>query len=154
MAAEPVGDQHAVGLVGRERAGDPDLVAAHVGDQDVIARHRAAQVAQHPLGLERERVVVDTLLELCEDVPPQLPIGRGVLLALHEVVEQLERLAHVGHHLDRGLVVAVDLGGNEVDVDDRLLALRVPELRRVLDQVVAHRDDEVGPLEPARDVVA
>src|SRR5207249_6206049 len=41
----------------------------------------------------------------------------------------------------------------EVDVNDRLLAVGIPELRRVLDRIVAYCDDQVGLVEPARDVV-
>ena len=74
--------------------------------------------------------------------------------ALDEAAQELERLPHVRHHFHRRLVVPVHLGGSEIDVDDGLLLLRVPEARRVLHRIVAHRDDEVGLLEAAGDVVA
>ena len=65
-----------------------------------------------------------------------------------------ERALDVADELDLGLVVGVDLGRLRVDVDDPLASVRVPARRRVLDQVVADRDDEVGAVEAGQDVVA
>ena len=45
-------------------------------------------------------------------------------------------------------------GGTRVDADDRLVALRVPVRRRVLDEVVADGDHHVGVLEAGQRVVA
>ena len=56
--------------------------------------------------------------------------------------------------LDLGLVGGIDLGRLRVDVDDPLAAVRVPRRRRVLDEVVADADDEVGAVEAGEDVVA
>jgi len=50
--------------------------------------------------------------------------------------------------------VVVDLGGRGVDAHDPLVALGVPILRRVLDQVVADREHEVGDVESGHLVVA
>ena len=53
-----------------------------------------------------------------------------------------------------GHEVLVDLGGDRVDADDRLVAARVPVRGRVLDEVVAHGDDDIGVLEAGERVVA
>ena len=53
-ARQAVGDQHRVGLVGREHAPDPQLVQAHVGDEDVVAAQRLADLPQHARRLDRE----------------------------------------------------------------------------------------------------
>ena len=50
-----------------------------------------------------------------------------------------EHVVDVADELDLGLEVRVDLGRDGVDEDDRLVALGVPVLRRVLDEVVADR---------------
>ncbi len=72
-----------------------------------------------------------------------------------ERLEQaVQRPVDVADELDRRTVVRVDLGRLGVDVDERLRAVRVPAARGVLDEVVADRDDEVGPVEPGHDVVA
>src|SRR3954447_21049720 len=68
---EPVGDQHRVGLVGREHAADPQLVEADVRDQDVLAPERLADLVQRPRRLDRELVVVLRRLEAAHDDLPQ-----------------------------------------------------------------------------------
>ena len=50
-------------------------------------------------------------------------------------------------------VVAVHFRRQEVQVHDAQRAVRVPQLRVVLDEVEAQRDDKVGVLEQARVVV-
>jgi hypothetical protein len=50
--------------------------------------------------------------------------------------------------------VLVDLGGDRVDAHDRLVLVRVPVPRGVLDQVVADRDHQIGLVEPGHAVVA
>ena len=65
-----------------------------------------------------------------------------------------ERAVDVADELDLGLVVGVDLGRLGVDVDDPLAPVRVPARRRVLDQVVADRHDEVGAIEARQHVIA
>ena len=50
----------------------------------------------------------------------------------------------VADQLDLGQVVGVDLGRQGVDVDDPHVAVGVPRRRRLLDQVVADADDQIG----------
>jgi hypothetical protein len=50
--------------------------------------------------------------------------------------------------------VLVDLGRQGIDADDRLVVRRVPVPRRVLHEVVADRDHEVGLVEPGQPVIA
>ena len=65
-----------------------------------------------------------------------------------------EHVVDVADELDLGDEVLVDLGRLGVDDDDLLVALGVPVLRRVLDEVVADRDHDVGVLEAGHRVVA
>ena len=62
---QAVRDQHRAGLVGREHARDPELVEAHVGDQDVLAAERLADLVQRPRRLELV-VLAGGLLEAAE----------------------------------------------------------------------------------------
>ena len=78
--------------------------------------------------------------------------------AVETVVQRLVDLPQgvrdVGVDVERDVVVAVDLGRLEVDVDDTGRPVAVPEARRVLDEVVADADHEVGRIERDVDVVA
>ena len=65
-----------------------------------------------------------------------------------------QHVGDVADQLDVGDEVLVDLGGDAVDHDDLLVAARVPVLGRVLDQVVADRDHQVGVVEAGHLVVA
>ena len=62
-------------------------------------------------------------------------------------------MGDVADQLDVGHEVGVDLGRHAVDDDDLLVAVGVPVLGGVLDQVIADRDDEVGVLEAGHLVV-
>ena len=63
-------------------------------------------------------------------------------------------VVQVADQLDLGHEVGVDLGREGVDADDRLVAVRVPVLRRMLHEVVADRDHQIRDLEPGHPVVA
>ena len=60
----------------------------------------------------------------------------------------------VADQLDLGDEELVDLGGDGVDHHDPLVAVGVPVLGRVLDQVIADSDDHVSVLEARHLVVA
>ena len=83
-ACKAVCDQDGVRLMGREHPADPQLVQPHVGDQDVLAAERLADLPQRPRGLHREGVVVLGLLEAPEhDVAqPLRPAGVRDVAAL------------------------------------------------------------------------
>ena len=65
-----------------------------------------------------------------------------------------EDVVEVADQVDLGDEVLVDLGRDGVDADDPLVASRVPVRRRVLDEVVADGDHDVGVLEAGQRVVA
>ena len=60
------------------------------------------------------------------------------------LVEHPQGMGQVADHLDLDAVVLVDLGWDEVDVDDALVGTGIPEPGVVLDHVVAEGDHEVG----------
>ena len=136
-------------------------MGADVGQQDVRGAHHLAHVPQHLLRLHRERGVVLLHGEVVEDglaqrgavvdVPQRQVIA---VLVVELLVDLPQGVGDVGLDVDVDVVVLVDLAGPEVDVDDLLAAVLVPEMRRVLDQVVADRDDDVGLVERGVDVVA
>ena len=72
----------------------------------------------------------------------------------HRRQQPPERAVDVADQLDLGLVDGIDLGRLGVDVDDPLASVRVPARRRVLDQVVADRHDEIGAVEAGQHVIA
>ena len=59
----------------------------------------------------------------------------------------------VAHAFDLGVVMAVHLGQHEIEVDDLLAALRIPQARRILDHIVADAEDNVGVVDGMRRVV-
>ena len=65
-----------------------------------------------------------------------------------------EREPDVSDQLDVCDEVVVDLGRRGVDAENPLVTSRVPVLGRVLNQVVANRQHEVGVGEPGHLVVA
>ena len=156
--AEAVGDEAGVGGLALVVAGDPHLVGAHVGEEDVVRPEVPAHVAQDLLRLHREarvvplhgQVVADGVAELASlpDVEQWQPA-----LVVEAVVEGLvdlpEGVGDVGLDVEHHGVMAVDLGRLEVDVDDSRRAIVVPEARRVLDEVVSDADHQVG-RRPAR----
>jgi hypothetical protein len=52
-AGEAIGNDHRIGADGREVAGEPHLVGAHVADQDVLFPQRLSDLPDDPLRLER-----------------------------------------------------------------------------------------------------
>ena len=80
---------------------------------------------------------------LLREIPGDVGFGRSPL------VEHPQRVREIADDVELDAVVLVDLGREEVDVDDALVVLGVPQPRVVLDHVVAERDDEVGRVECA-----
>jgi hypothetical protein len=129
-------------------------VEPDVGDQHVVAPERPPDLPQRARGLDGEGVVVLGRLEVAEHDVVE-PRGRRLLHTVPELVGQAqEDVGEVADQVDRGDEVPVDVGRHRVDADDPLVAVRVPVGRRVLDQVVADRDDDVGRLEAGQRVVA
>ncbi len=153
-AGQAVGDQHRVGLVRGEHAPDPQLVQAHVGDEDVLAAERLADLVQRARGLDREVVVV---LGRVEAAVHHIAQPRRTALVGHVPAllgQARERVVDVADQLDLGHEVLVNLGRQRVDADDLLVPARVPVLGRVLDQVVADGQHHVRLVEAGHGVVA
>ena len=119
---------------------------AYIADDDVLGRERLADRGHHLLRREwRGRVF---------GRGPERPVHDPDLLVLplFDALRELrERLVELAHHLDRGLVMAIELGGRAVDMDDDLVALGIPQRRGPLDEVVTDGDDQIG-LGELRDV--
>ena len=142
-------------------AGHPHLVGPDVGEQHVVGAEDLAGVPQRLLGLDDALgVVLGVGGEVGEHRGPGrpgvavVPVGRLGAAPPAPLVEHPERVGQVTHHLDVDGVALVDLGGQEVHVDDRLVAIGVPQARVVLDHVVAERDHEVGLLDGPYRMVA
>ena len=153
-AREPVRDQDGVRLVRGEHAPDPELVEPDVRDQDVVAPERLPDLPQRARRLHREVGVVLRRLEVARHHLAQLVRAARVRHVPALLSEPGEDVVDVADQLDLGDEVVVDLRGEAVDADDRLVPAAVPVVGRVLDEVVADRDHEVGHLEAGHLVVA
>ena len=161
--AEAVGDEAGVGLVALVVAGDPHLVRAHVREQHVPRPHDLAHVVKHLLRAHGEvaaallggEIVVNGMAQRLPLADIEERQARAAVLGspLDLLVDLPERIGDVALNVDLDLIVAVHLGRPEVDMDDGLFHAAVPESRRVLDQVVADRDDHVGLAQCGDDVV-
>src|SRR5665647_1572883 len=140
---EAVAHENGIGLTRLPEARHPQLVSAHVRDQDVVWRQGGAQVAQHALGLDRQVVVRPRVEQRRKGPPVRLGLGMRDLLALEKPGELIEDAAEITDELHLGHVVSVDLRGHRVDADDSLTPVGVPGRRRPLDHVVADADHEV-----------
>ena len=58
--------------------------------------------------------------------------------------QQRQRMGNVADQLQLRLIMAVDLRGSEVDVNDRFLPVEIPQPRRVLGHVVANRQNQIA----------
>ena len=95
-------------------------------------------------------MVLTQLLPVLDVVHRQL-VG---ILRVQFLVDLPEGVGDVGDDLDVDVIVLVDLGGPEVDVDDGLAAALVPVRGSVFDQIVTHRDHDIGGIERGIGVVA
>ena len=77
----------------------------------------------------------------------------SVLPRLDQFAQLQERAGDVADHFDVRVVILVDLRFDEVDVDDLLVEAPVPDVGRILDDVVPDGDDQVGAVDAAVDVV-
>ena len=114
---------------------------------------RLSDVGDDPGGREWEGVVRRPAIEFFphELLDRRDPAAVRVQVALRG--DLIEGLADRTLEPDGEGVVRVHLGHRPVHVHDLLVAGRVPPRGRVLDQVVSHRDDDVGPVEPEVRVV-
>ena len=133
-------------------AGEPDLVHAVVERQDAVVRHHLSYIVDQPLRCEA--ILRRPRRDALENALPQMEKRLRVRqLALKAVRQRLQR----------GADIADDLGLREVDLlDSRRLISDMDHLRaalthdewRLLDGVMADRDDEVGLFDGLVDIVA
>ena len=100
-------------------------------------------------------IFVDRLPELLTGPDIEQRQGHAVFPAapLDLLADLPQRIGDVARHVDIGLVVAVHLGGPEIDMDDLLGRTGVPERRRIFDQIVADRDDRIRFAQRRDDVI-
>ncbi len=149
---EAVRDDAGVRLVGGEVLRDGHLVAPHVRDEDVLVGHRLAQEREGVLDGDVV-VLIGRSGDLLDEVLPEVGVPFRVGRPDVGPAERFEPVGDVTDHLDVGDVVFVHLGGFEVEVDDALLALRVPVPRVVFGDVVAHCEHRVRPVDDALGLV-
>ena len=151
---QAVGDDHRVRLVRGEHPRDPQLVQADVGDEHVLAPERLPDLPQRARRLHRELRIILCTLEPAEDEVAQAGIAAGMRDVPRLLGQARQHVVDVADQLDLGREERVDLRRDRVDDDDLLVALGVPVRGRVLDEVVADREHDVGVLEPGEGVVA
>ena len=107
-----------------------------------------AQVPDDLLRLDREARVVRRSAARSSTIALRTRLERRRSSAAWRVSAMpRSAVADVAQHADRDDVVLVHLGRQRVDVDDDLVAVRVPHVGVVLDHVVADADHHVGLLE-------
>ncbi len=149
---EAVGDDAGVRRFGLVHAADPHLVGTDVGDDDVLVVQDLAQVPQDLLRLDREALVVLVLGPFLLDHVHQF-VDLRIRFALHLAGDALQRVVNVANDAAFQDVVLVDFGGAVVDMQDLLVAVRVPQLRVVFHHVDADTDDQIGHFETEGHVV-
>ena len=148
-------EQQRVGDAGAVVAGEPDLVHAVVERDDAVLRHHLADVVHDALRRRREaRSSVARSVMRARISSRSGSSAAGVRqLALEPVGQQFQARPDVADHLGMREVDLLDVGRRVADVD-HLRPVRPHDERRLLDRVVADRDDQVGLVDRLVDVVA
>ena len=117
-----------------------------------------ADVPENLLGPDRTRRVV---VPVEGEFFPHLAPHGGLLMQIEvsrrsraqPFIQHPQGVGQVADDLHFQVIVRVDLGGEKVDVDDLLVAIRVPEPGMVFHHVVAHGDHQIGGIDGAGDDV-
>ena len=141
-----VGDDAGIRPLGAIHARHPHLVRADVGDRDILRREHFAQIPHDFLRLDRKAVVGSVARAVVEDRLADR-FERRALLRLRFQRDPAKGRRDVAQGAHRDDVMRVDLGRQRVDVNDRLVAIRIPHVRVILDHVVADADHDVGLVE-------
>ena len=124
------------GLEDRKLLADAVLVPADIGRDERVARQRRAHVGQDPLRAHRVRIALHRLAVAGDErFPVRCHLARAARAAARPSAPALratrfstrERLLEIGDRADRDRIVAADLRGVDVDVDQ----LRRREVERV-----------------------
>ena len=138
-------EQQRVGVARAVAAREPDLVHAVVERDDAVGRHHLAHVADDALRRQREARLLGAVERALEDAPgaagPAPPAFGS--LPFDAVGQQRQARAQVADDLGMREVHLLDVGRRVADVD-HLRTLRAHDERRLLDRVVADRQDQVG----------
>ena len=131
-------------------SGDPHLVRADVGQQDVVRAQGLARVPEHFL---RSYAVARAVVAVFGKVGGHLlAASRAALrdrsgaesLSPSAIVEHPQRVREIADQFHLGVVVLIDFGGQKIRVNDRFVAIGIPQPRMVLDHVEAQREDQIG----------
>ena len=113
-----------------------------------------AHVVNDALRRDRKAVLLAARRDALQDALAQTQQRAGMMQpALDTIGEQLEARTDVAHHLALREVDLLDGGRRVADVD-HLRPVRAHDEGRLLDGVVADRDDQVGLIDRLMDVVA
>ena len=135
-----------VGSLGLVHARHPHLVSPDVRDRDVLRAQGFAQIPDDLLRLDRKGDVLGVFRAIFRD-------------GLAHGLERVHRLrfgtqgntpkggTQIAEGANRDDIVRIDFCGLHIDVNDRLVAVRVPHVRVVFDHVVADADHDIGLLE-------
>ena len=111
-------------------------MSSHVADDDVLRRESLAKGCDHLLWWKGRGALPDDRGDR--------PLERCRMALVDPLGKLRQRFVELPDHLDRGLVVAIELRGGAVDVHHALVPLWVPKGWGPLDEVIADRDHEVG----------
>ena len=148
---EGVVEDEGVRLVGAVEPREPEFVDAVVQGDDVVLAEGLPHVADDLLRLGREGRLAGRR-ELLGQEQPEVREQR-VVPPRHLRGELPERDRDIADHFDGGVVVAVHISLDEIDMDDLLVKSRVPDEGRVLHDAVPHGDDHICAVDAAVHVV-
>ena len=146
---KPFGIRQVLGSSHLVVAGDPHLVSADVGQQNIV---RAESLAGIPEYFLRANQAFGTIIcvglklrlhrranaGLSGKIQFQLPVQ------LQSLIEHPQGVGEIANHLDIRVVVFVNLRRQKIRVDNLLALERVPQPWVVFDHIEAERDHQVG----------
>lgn len=143
---EAVGNNARIGLIAVVVAGDPDLVGADVGNDDVVFAHDPAAVDEGLLRLDRERLIGGVAFVFFHHAAAYIQGVRRFLQAGGLFQDAAQRVRNIADDFYGRFVVFVNIGRHGIDVNDVGLA-QMPLGRGVFDDVIADGDDQAGPFQ-------
>ena len=133
-------------------AGDPNLVGADVGDDDIVFIHDFPAVDEGFLRLDREGQVFGIAFMFSDHFLTDVEEGARFRQAGGLFHDAFQGIGDVADDFDLGLVFFIDISRHGVDVDDVGVG-QMPFGRGVFDDVVADGDDQAGLFENFRLIV-
>ena len=147
-------EQQRVRHVGSVVAGKPDLVHAVIERDDAVLGNDLPDVVDDALRRRRPTILGGAVADTLQDAFAQTEQGTGIMQpALDAVGQQFKAWPDVTDDLALREIDLLDVGRRVADVD-HLRTLGAHDEGRLLDGIVADRDDQVGTVDRLMDIIA